>query len=87
VGRPAPAGRLRGVRFQENPPGNGRSMVRTILERPAARLRQRPGSVPTDRMQHPERGLNPFLVVGVALIAGVVLARWIDWRGRGDALR
>jgi hypothetical protein len=26
-------------------------------------------------------GPNPFLVVGVALVAGVVLAKWIDWRG------
>ncbi|HEY2371761.1 MAG TPA: hypothetical protein VGH82_04360 [Gaiellaceae bacterium] len=24
---------------------------------------------------------SPFLVVGVALVAGVALARWIDWRG------
>lgn len=26
-------------------------------------------------------GPNPFLVVGVALVAGVALAKWIDWRG------
>jgi hypothetical protein len=26
-------------------------------------------------------GPNPFLVVGVALVAGIVLAKWIDWRG------
>ena len=26
-------------------------------------------------------GSSPFLVVGVALAAGAVLARWIDWRG------
>jgi hypothetical protein len=26
-------------------------------------------------------GPNPWLVVGVALAAGVVLAKWIDWRG------
>ena len=26
-------------------------------------------------------GPNPFLIVGVALVAGVVLANWIDWRG------
>jgi len=26
-------------------------------------------------------GPNPFLVVGVALAAGIVLAKWIDWRG------
>jgi hypothetical protein len=27
------------------------------------------------------RGPNPWLVVGVALAAGIVLAKWIDWRG------
>jgi hypothetical protein len=26
-------------------------------------------------------GLNPFAVVGAALLAGVILAKWIDWRG------
>ena len=24
---------------------------------------------------------SPFLVIGVALVAGVALAKWIDWRG------
>ena len=28
-------------------------------------------------------GPNPFIVVGVALAAGIVLAKWIDWRGNG----
>jgi hypothetical protein len=26
-------------------------------------------------------GPNPWLVVGAALAAGIVLAKWIDWRG------
>jgi len=26
-------------------------------------------------------GPHPFVVVGVALVAGIVLAKWIDWRG------
>jgi hypothetical protein len=26
-------------------------------------------------------GPSPWIVVGVALAAGIVLARWIDWRG------
>ena len=26
-------------------------------------------------------GPNPFLVVGAALAAGVLLAKWLDWRG------
>jgi len=26
-------------------------------------------------------GPNPWLVVGVCLVAGIALAKWIDWRG------
>jgi hypothetical protein len=26
-------------------------------------------------------GPNPFVVAGVALVAGIALAKWIDWRG------
>jgi hypothetical protein len=26
-------------------------------------------------------GPNPWIVVGVTLVAGIVLAKWIDWRG------
>jgi hypothetical protein len=26
-------------------------------------------------------GPNPWLVVGIGLAAGIVLAKWIDWRG------
>ena len=26
-------------------------------------------------------GPNPWLIVGVALATGIVLAKWIDWRG------
>jgi hypothetical protein len=35
------------------------------------------------RRQQPggEGGPNPFLVIGVALVAGIVLAKVIDWRG------
>jgi len=29
----------------------------------------------------PRGGPNPFVVVGAALVLGVVVARWIDWRG------
>jgi hypothetical protein len=28
-----------------------------------------------------KRGPNPWVVAGVALAAGIVLAKWIDWRG------
>jgi len=30
-------------------------------------------------------GPSPWIVVGVALVAGVVLAKWIDWRGHAHA--
>jgi hypothetical protein len=39
----------------------------------------KPKSKPKKR--RPKRGPNPFLVAGVALAAGVVLAKVIDWRG------
>jgi hypothetical protein len=26
-------------------------------------------------------GPNPFVIAGAALVAGVLLAKWIDWRG------
>ena len=29
-------------------------------------------------------GPNPFLVVGIALAAGIVIAKVIDWRGHGN---
>lgn len=39
-----------------------------------------------DRVPAPKKGKgrggpNPWLVVGVALAAGIVAAKWIDWRG------
>jgi hypothetical protein len=33
------------------------------------------------RNRRPRRGPNPLLVAGVALAAGIVLAKVIDWRG------
>ena len=29
-------------------------------------------------------GPNPFLIIGIALVAGIVLAKIFDWRGVGD---
>jgi hypothetical protein len=26
-------------------------------------------------------GPSPFLVIGVALVAGIAVAKWVDWRG------
>jgi hypothetical protein len=45
------------------------------------------GQAPTNHnrpSQKPRRdgdGPNPWIVVGAALVAGIVLAKWIDWRG------
>lgn len=33
------------------------------------------------KRKRPGGGPNPFLIVGAALVAGIVLAKWIDWRG------
>ena len=33
------------------------------------------------RAQGSSGGPNPYLVIGVALVAGVALAKWLDWRG------
>jgi hypothetical protein len=41
-----------------------------------------PGPQPAMRHKPPaEGGVNPFLVLGVAFAAGIVLAKLIDWRG------
>jgi hypothetical protein len=51
---------------------------------------QKPGKAPLSPTSpqlanRPKRkrggGPDPFLVVGVALVAGIALAKWIDWRG------
>jgi hypothetical protein len=51
---------------------------------------QKPGRAPLapsgpqlGKRSKPKRGggPNPWLVAGVALAAGIVLAKWIDWRG------
>ncbi len=36
---------------------------------------------PKAKKRRPGRGPNPFVVAGVALAAGIVLAKVIDWRG------
>jgi len=32
-------------------------------------------------------GPNPFVVIGIALVAGVALAKWLDWRGHAHPKR
>ena len=58
---------------------------------------QEPGSAPPPapgRAQLPPRpkpgaqkGPNPFVVIGVALAAGIAVAKWIDWRGHAHPRR
>ncbi len=40
---------------------------------------RRLGTRPTRKLRG--GGPNPWLVVGAALAAGILLAKWIDWRG------
>jgi hypothetical protein len=42
-----------------------------------------PSSPQLGKRPKPQRsgGPNPWLVAGVALAAGIALAKWIDWRG------
>jgi hypothetical protein len=39
------------------------------------------GKRPTPKPAGSRGGPNPWLVAGVALAAGIFLAKWIDWRG------
>lgn len=36
---------------------------------------------PAKRRSSSAGGPNPFVVIGIALVAGVALAKWLDWRG------
>ncbi len=48
----------------------------------AATIAARPPSGPQlGRGPSPTSGPSPFLVLGVAFAAGIVLAKWIAWRG------
>ena len=42
---------------------------------------RKPKSEPKAKKRRRKRGPNPFLVAGVALATGIVLAKVIDWRG------
>ena len=39
------------------------------------------GKAPKPKKSSPGGGPSPFVVIGVALAAGVALAKWLDWRG------
>lgn len=46
-------------------------------------IKQAPSGPQLGKRPKPKKtgGPNPFLVVGAALLAGVALAKWLDWRG------
>ena len=47
---------------------------------PAAPSAPQPGARPKPKQKG---GLNPLIIVGAALVAGIVIAKVIDWRGHG----
>ena len=49
----------------------------TIAPSPA----RRPSRPAPDKEQRRGGGPNPWVVLGAALVAGIFLAKWIDWRG------
>jgi hypothetical protein len=62
--------------------------------KPSLMAKRAKGDAPTDHVpvtpspqpdapktQRTRGGPSPFVVIGVALVAGVALAKWIDWRG------
>jgi len=58
--------------------------------RPSLVAMRTEGDASVDGRPRPQRersGPNPFVVVGVALVAGVALAKWIDWRGHAHPRR
>ena len=44
-------------------------------------LGKRPKPKPKSKGPAKSGGPNPFIVIGIALVAGVALAKWLDWRG------
>jgi len=62
------AARYRGEAPKDQPPGEN-------VQAPSG------PQLPPRPKQKPSGGLNPFLVVGAALVAGIVIAKVIDWRG------
>ncbi len=70
------AARARGEAPTDQHPGET-AVVPVAPSGPQLRSRPQPGG----------GGPNPFLVVGLALAAGIVLAKLIDWRGHAHPRR
>ena len=67
--------RAKGEAPKDQPPGSGA---------PTAPMRAQLGPRPKPPG---EGGPNPFAIVAGALAAGIVLAKWIDWRGHAHPKR
>jgi hypothetical protein len=70
------AARARGELPTDEPPGGGNSSAP-----PGPRLGERPKPKRTSKPKQNGGGPNPWLVLAAALTTGILLARWIDWRG------
>jgi hypothetical protein len=76
-----------GTRFRRAAPGNREAMLRldTIADKARGASDRLAGSGGLKGKladgSSPKSGPSPFLVVGVAFATGIVLAKWIDWRG------
>lgn len=62
------AARARGEAPTDQPPGDN-------VQAPSG------PQLPPRAKQKGKGGVNPFIVVGAALVTGIVLAKFIDWRG------
>ncbi len=62
-------------------------MTAVELEQQAAREADAtpPESPETDEQPTRRRGPSPLVVIGIAFVAGVVLAKVLDWKSRADA--
>ena len=54
-------------------------------EPPPAASGSEPAARPPKRKRKPSGGPSPWLFVGAALVAGIVAARVLHWRGNADA--
>jgi len=51
------------------------------VDPPKAPSRPQLGEAPKPKQPSSGGGAGPVLIVGIALAAGVALAKWLDWRG------
>jgi hypothetical protein len=69
------AARARGEAPTDQPPGSG------SVGPSGPQLGSRPKPTKNKKRKARRGGPNPFLVAGVALAAGIALAKIVDWRG------